>query len=522
MENEYNCFIEENVAPAEAEYIGVFSDDNAYLGKIKLDSLKTKRGEKLYSFGIVSDCHYNDYEDDSLYDNTDKFDEDMVNALSFFMNVEDVSFVCCSGDLTSDDMAHADTFKMTKERVGFDKPFFTCTGNHDNKSIYTGGGADEWMRLTYPDGHRYSDTVEFCPSNRLSYLFKVNKPNGKEDVFIFLSLDYGASGTNASQTIDNDGENYIFYPEDVLDWFEEKLVQYKNNRCFIFTHMFFRTKSGNPNKVYTDVRLPENRNYWLSGKQYDRLYSLNEEYTNTVWFTGHSHFLWECQMDDKKANVYRTSRNGGYNVHIPSLSRPLTINNQYVPSSSQAGVVDVYEDCIEIRGVDFKIKSGASDYSEYDFSKIPYLTKDDFTVNTSRPTGQTITQKADGTIVMTFNDKSGFYVKTDSFVDSSSKQVPVLKVDSVKITSNGTDVSDNGDTIGFMYKVIDSSSKVYFIEDGRDIYYDRDNGTEFNVSGNYKNGYPVTVELKAKLVFVEPEYANRFLPIAQYRLDVNG
>lgn len=227
-------------------------------------------------------------------------------------------------------------------------------------------------------------------------------------------------------------------------------------------------------------------------------------------------------MDDKKANVYRTSRNGGYNVHIPSLSRPLTINNQYVPSSSQAGVVDVYEDCIEIRGVDFKIKSGASDYSDYDFSKIPYLTKDDFTVNASRPTGQTITQKADGTLVMIFNDKSGYYVKTDSFVDSSSKQVPVLKVDSVKITSNGTDVSDNGDTIGFMYKVIDSSSKVYFIEDGKDIYYDRDNGTEFNVSGNYKKGYPVTVELKAKLVFVEPEYANRFLPVAQYRLDVNG
>ena len=52
-----------------------------------------------------------------------------------------------------------------------------------------------------------------------------------------------------------------------------------------------------------------------------------------------------------------------YNVHIPSLARPLKIASSYEVDyeASEGGIMDVYKDYVDIRGIRFK-SSNEQDY----------------------------------------------------------------------------------------------------------------------------------------------------------------
>jgi len=43
--------------------------------------------------------------------------------------------------------------------------------------------------------------------------------------------------------------------------------------------------------------------YCLCGIQFDFLNKLNNEYKNTIWFTGHSHYVWNWQQNDSGINI---------------------------------------------------------------------------------------------------------------------------------------------------------------------------------------------------------------------------
>jgi hypothetical protein len=99
----YTNFIPENVAPIGAKAIGVYKDD-IKIGEIPLGHLSHfPMGEKLYSFGMVSDIHMtgdsqvgtklkdgNGYITDGYY---------FRKALEFF-HIAGCDFVCVSGDMT--------------------------------------------------------------------------------------------------------------------------------------------------------------------------------------------------------------------------------------------------------------------------------------------------------------------------------------------------------------------------------------------------------------------------------------
>ena len=79
------------------------------------------------------------------------------------------------------------------------------------------------------------------------------------------------------------------------------------------------------------------------------------QYTNVILFHGHSHIKFEYQELDKSANY--TDKNGFKSVHIPSLGRPRNIDltnseTPHVDSEGQGYIVDVYEDCIVLNGMD--------------------------------------------------------------------------------------------------------------------------------------------------------------------------
>jgi hypothetical protein len=152
------------------------------------------------------------------------------------------------------------------------------------------------------------------------------------------------------------GDGGVPYLDSDIEWLEEKLEEYRNERCFVFTHLFFPEKAGNFKQIYP----PTN---WLGGAQLTKLLELNEHYLNTVWFSGHSHWKWYLQKYEDKANVYRSyDENGnptcGWCVHIPSCASPIDSNGVSSRVSkgleSEGGIVDVYDNYIVIRGMVFK------------------------------------------------------------------------------------------------------------------------------------------------------------------------
>ena len=133
-----------------------------------------------------------------------------------------------------------------------------------------------------------------------------------------------------------------------IDWLEEKLEGYRNQRVFIFTHLFFPTRAGNLNDIYPNGN-------WLGGSQLTRIQALNDRYKNSIWFSGHSH--WKCylQQYQDRANIYKNDC--GWNIHIPSCASPIDSDGTTrvsMPLESEGAIIDVYSNCIIVRGMDLK------------------------------------------------------------------------------------------------------------------------------------------------------------------------
>ena len=140
-----------------------------------------------------------------------------------------------------------------------------------------------------------------------------------------------------------------------INWLGEKLEEYRNERCFVITHLFFPDRAGNLNGIYPS-------NNWLKEEQLDKLQGMCDRYVNSIWFSGHSHWKWELQKYQDRANIYRRfddkeAATSGWCVHIPSCAKPIDsdgTSREAKAKESQGSIIHVYEDHIEILGIDFK------------------------------------------------------------------------------------------------------------------------------------------------------------------------
>jgi hypothetical protein len=144
------------------------------------------------------------------------------------------------------------------------------------------------------------------------------------------------------------------YLESSLTWLENKLEAYKDERCFVFTHLFFPDRAGNLNYIYPAENC-------LRGKQLERLENLCDTYTNSIWFSGHSHWKWDLQKFQRRANVHRlylfSEPVTGWCVHVPSCGYPITSDGTPrvgIEEDSEGAIVQVYENHIDIHGINFK------------------------------------------------------------------------------------------------------------------------------------------------------------------------
>ena len=430
--DELISFNEFNIAPYLADHIGIYSKNNNKIGILNLwNSISKSFNERKYRIGLMSDIHYNDNTIDSdnetySVDNVNsEYHEDLINTLSFYQNKEDIKFMCVSGDISTDSIKHIMNFKQALNIYAPTTNLYSCLGNHDFKTISNTNIIDNdyneigleveektrleaWNSLIIPPNSEYEIHYEneINEYKRTSFWFEVPiKGTNKSDIYIFLSLNYDNNDTKATKKLYSDSPNiqplidyvgympsrynFQFYDNLTLIWLKNLLDQFQNKRIFIFTHQFFVHKAGSnnaENNLYSyggdSWRINDNDAYCLSGIQFEFLNKLNNEYKKTIWFTGHSHYKWNWQINDPYINICNNEyeifrpddedfneskrylrrsqepiKKTGYNIHLPSTCRPLPLGiNRYevAGGDSEGAIMDVYEKYIDIRGIIFK------------------------------------------------------------------------------------------------------------------------------------------------------------------------
>ena len=467
----YNDFISENIAPRDAEVIGIYDVHGERQGSIALATLGNDTAQApIYSFGVLSDVHLGR---SAIYPDTD-----FTTALEFF-SAKGAAMTCICGDISQN--GKEEEFALYKELISAAAlPVYTVTGNHDCTSSGEHIDTALWEQYT---GHplAYEKSVE---------------ANGRTDHFLFL----GMSRWKFSSTI---------YLASSIAWLEEKLEEYRNERCFIFTHPFFPDRAGNLNEIYPSGN-------WLKGKQLTILQKLCDNYPNSVWFSGHSHWEWELQKHQDIANIYTThsgsQRTSGWCVHIPSYGVPITsdgttrVDNVH---GSQGAVVMVYDNYVEILGTD--LKSGKYlPIATYRLDTTPhsvaekakhYISAADFMVNQSK-TGATVSdvEGMPNYVEVTFTDKGqGFYVANSTYTADAT--VVRIKIEDIQAFSNGEAI-DVPEGVGFYdseYYLTDIYSTAITHPSSSNSY----TGIQFQTSkSKYGDGpLPLTLRMKAQMDF---------------------
>ena len=313
-----NDLIMHNIAPYSATKIGVYDDNGVKKVEIPLENFKPAYGERLYRFGLLSDVHNNAGAGSGSENQNAESREDFERALKLFNDKESVWATCITGDLT--DTGAEDQLQIYKNNVDTNSPntpVYACAGNHDCRSSV-------------------SDAIweQYTGNPRC---FEITKGN---DHFLFFGMSKESMGPNGKP-----------YDETNIDWLADKLDEYRNERCFVFMHLFFPDRAGNLKRLYTS-------NNWLGGTQLTRIQGLCDHYANSIWFSGHSHWKWSSQMYEQKANIWKSDISG-WCVHVPSCAVPKFIANadagtSYSPLDSEGAIVDVYDDYIDIRAIDLK------------------------------------------------------------------------------------------------------------------------------------------------------------------------
>lgn len=300
----YDDLITQNCAPDGAVCIGVYDSNNVRVKELPLDALATSQlGEKLYSFGAISDTHIG----------SKTSDDDLKNALTYFENDKDIEFVTVCGDLSLG--GTEENLSLYKKIVdeNISKPVYAVSGNHETNASFAPLATESLKPYTGQD---------------LYYTFE--KGN---DVYIMLGI--------------HDIRNGYEFAEGELQWLYEVLEENKDKRCFLFLHLYPRDGSGDA----VDLDLEGDM---LNNTQGQVFYSLLSHYSNVLYFHGHSHESFALQTVHEMSNYDNIF--GCHSIHVPSLAYPKKYSNGKLVAdydASEGYIVDVYENNVVLKGRDF-------------------------------------------------------------------------------------------------------------------------------------------------------------------------
>lgn len=521
--SEYNL-ITENIAPYLATQMGAYTSDGTRLGTVKLNTLKKNFGTRKYRFGVLSDVHY-DASDNNLYDASNDF----RNAITFFENHEDVDFVVIPGDMSLSQSAGVYTdfeyLKSDMQQFAPTTPIFIARGNHDMgclSSLTTAQADAKWNEYVTPLNSNIigiTPTYQYDNGNQTANFYFTYQG----DVFIFLSLYSNnfwpaPTGTKA-------------FLESSYQWLADLLEANKNKRVFVIEHLYLKDKAGNYRNHYNS-----SFNSWFTcNGDYDAFNTLNNQYKNSIWIQGHTHFKLNLQRDYDRANITNINPDGGtcgYNVHISSCGCPRDSDPTVAEWSSsmihnynqsEGAIIDVYDDYIDYRGIVFKDLSLQdapegqwieldSQYVDIDTSKSGY-------VNT-----QTINSDENYDINVTFTAKAQrFFINHNSMGITNECKIRSVQV----LDGNGNDVTAtllalSDPKIG----IYGTDSKYHLSGEFYANIWSNPVRLELPISSSFSAAtLPITLKMNISFkesVPVSSTYCNLYEPLAQYRIPVNN
>lgn len=283
-------------------------------------------GEHLYSVGVLSDPHVQ-YTTGG---------DDVRVAMTYLNERESVDATVIVGDLTRNGtVSELEEWKDKRDTWSPDTSVYSCVGNHEGKNTSS-------IMYTNTSGVREYLDSDWVDETEPSFLKVINN-----DVYIFMSI-FNNSVASSSNTMLTTSD---------LDWLEEKLELYRNQRVFLFMHIppkwdvsgikvgGIYSGFGNGNGAYS---------YELWGGLSDRTRFLNmiDHYKNVIWFSGHSHIKYEYQKLWEHLNIWQY-KGGARFVHVSSLTVPRDIIDgeatDYIYAESEGAVMDVYTNVVRIR-----------------------------------------------------------------------------------------------------------------------------------------------------------------------------
>lgn len=318
MAYKYTHFIKQNTAPQGAKQIGVYDDKGNRVFGIPLGNLSFSNvGEKLYSFGLLSDLHVDGIGMNGTY---------LSEAMTFFEN-QGCAFCCHAGDITNIGFWYnsTDTEMYLQQMAEFKSvieahpslPMHGICGNHEsyNKSIM-------------------DNLAELKVYTKRDLYYTYTHGN---DAFIFIGQP---SGTPYAF-----GKRQEWIKE--LQWLYETLEANRDKRCFVFEHLTLSDDSGNPNNIHNA--------YW--GDLENTLVNVMKHYKNAMLFHGHSHLDFKEQVNFSYSNY--STKKGFKSISIPSSGGSrITVDGalQRVnkPELRSGYIVDVYENCVVLKGYYFQ------------------------------------------------------------------------------------------------------------------------------------------------------------------------
>ena len=279
------------------------------------DSKRLNINNKLFSYGALSDIHIDGDDDDEALSKSD-----FAKEISYFETNGAVA-ICNSGDITRDGYEH-DVAAILPFINNTNLPIYTARGNHDNANDCSGLDNELYLSIE-PNGNLFLKEI-----------------NG--EIFIFCGI---ISSSSSNSSIFNDAQ---------ITQLSAWLKTYKDRRVFLYEHLFFG-ETGNIYNLYSGNGMSDSGN----AGEFKKLMS---KYRNVILFTGHSHLEFSLQRLGVHANISQRTDTLCHRVHIPSASRPRynAINTPDIKENTytynlgaQGYLIDVYEDFIILKGMDF-------------------------------------------------------------------------------------------------------------------------------------------------------------------------
>lgn len=345
-EGTYKIISPYTVIPEGAKEVLVYKSETKTEYKCDIPESKQFNAGKLsYKFGLMSDVHYNRYNDYSQDDAVPAFD----NALKF-MNSQGIDFVGLTGDLSN--QGEDSSYKKFNTAINKypNMTVYTCMGNHD---VSWTGNQEEHVKsfAKQVNTRRTTDkNIKTISSNGVDFIYEK-----QGDIFIFFS-----------QTKGYYRKNTYLVSTDQLNWLEKNLNTYANKNVYLFFHTYMASENGNVTTAVGNLINPGGYTYdltYIFGNADEvRFRRLLNKYPNVTMFSGHSHWAYDQQKYNANLNIgnINSKGTGASLVHLTSVSAPRTIEENVSQRQENNGIRSEgtialkYKNCTVYFGVDFK------------------------------------------------------------------------------------------------------------------------------------------------------------------------